>query len=181
MSLNLSSLVFSSPENDYKLLSRQFMDATVKQYGNAQYAELPVLLAALRSLSMIHQQNHWCVKGDKFYGDHQLFMRLYEETDAEIDKLAEKTIGLASTGFVCLKMQLQHMDLFVNLFDKLNSNDEESTTSYQAELTFIALCDLVMKSLRQQGLLTSGVEQLVGDMVNLHEDHIYLLKQRYQR
>jgi DNA-binding ferritin-like protein len=181
MSILLSKLVFTAPEQDYKFMAKQLLGEEVKAYGNAQYAELAVLLAAVRTLSFIHQQNHWCAKGKEYYGDHLLFMRLYETVDKEIDILAEKIVGLSSEGFVLLRSQCKHMHAFVELMgEELSDTSKGYKTSFQAELIFAALISEVFTILEQSGLLTPGLEQCLGTIMDTHEGNVYLLKQRYQ-
>jgi DNA-binding ferritin-like protein len=179
MSIYLSELVFDSPTDDLKLVARKYVDDQLKAHGNAQYAELGVLLGATRALSLVHQQNHWCSKGSNYYGDHLLFMRLYEATDKEIDPLAEKAVGLGSESFVMMVNHMPHIQAFLELVaDKLNNADEGYKSSNSAEVLFAAIMENIFRTLEQQGLLTPGLEQLIGTMMDVHEGHLYLLKQR---
>ncbi|NBP15555.1 hypothetical protein EBU95_14345 [bacterium] len=179
MSISLSKLVFNSPTEDFKFAAKRFVDEQVKNHGNAQYAELAVLLGATRGLSFVHQQDHWCSKGNNYYGDHLLFMRLYEATDKEIDPLAEKAVGLGSEAFVMMANHMPHTQAFLALVgDELNNPDDVYSSGYKAELLFAAIAEEVFKTLKTQGLLTPGLEQLIGTMMDVHEGHLYLLKQR---
>lgn len=180
MSISISKFVFGSPEEDYKNSARVFLSEEIKKYGNAQYGELPVLLSAVRAVSLIHQQNHWVSSGDKYYGDHLLFMRLYESVDAEIDKLAEKIVGLAIPEFVCLVPQINHLAKFIDKFKTELTVENTVKVSYQAELFFMALCTLIFEQLKTVKLLTPGLEQTLGTILESHETNLYLLKQRYQ-
>lgn len=180
MSITISKFVFGSPEEDYKSFARTFLNEEVKKYGNVQYSELAVLLAVMRGVSLIHQQNHWISKGQKYYGDHLLFMRLYEAVDAEIDKLAEKIVGLSVSDYVCLVPQVSHLVKFIELFKSELSENTTAKSSYQAELFFMALCTMVFEQLKTVKLLTPGLEQTIGTILENHETNIYLLKQRFQ-
>lgn len=179
MSFAISKFVFGSPEEDYKSFARTFLNEEIKKYGNTQYAELAVLLSVIRGVSLIHQQNHWITQGKEFYGDHLLFMRLYESVDAEIDKLAEKIVGLSTINFVCLVPQLAHINNFISLFSSELSEKATAKSSYQAELFFMAFCTIVFEQLKTVKLLTPGLEQTIGTFLENHETNIYLLKQRY--
>jgi DNA-binding ferritin-like protein len=180
MSIVLSKFIFGSSEDNYKSFARSFLNEEIKKYGNSQYAELAVLLGAIRGVSLIHQQNHWISKGEKYYGDHLLFMRLYETVDNEIDKLAEKTVGLSTSDYVCLVSQVSHLAKFVELFKSELSENTTIKSSYQAELFFMALCTIVFDQLKSLKLLTPGLEQTLGTILETHEANIYLLKQRFQ-
>lgn len=179
MSVSLSKLVFNSPTEDFKFAAKRFVDEQTKNHGNAQYAELAALLGATRGLSFVHQQNHWCSKGQNYYGDHLLFMRLYEATDKEIDPLAEKAVGLGTESFVMMTNLMPHTRAFMGFVgDELNNPDDGYSSSLKAELLFAAIAEEVFKTLKTQGLLTPGLEQLIGTMMDVHEGHLYLLKQR---
>jgi len=179
MSISLSTFVFSSPSEDYNLSAKSFLNQEVSKYGNVQFGELPILLAAIRSISLIHQQNHWISKGKSFYGDHLLFMRLYEETDKIVDVIAEKTVGLAESSFVLLAPQLTHIANLVNILNDSLSQENPCETSYQAVLFLNSLTTEIFNRLETSRLLTPGLEQTIGTILETIESHMYLLKQRY--
>lgn len=119
--------------------------------------------------------------GDPFYGDHLLFSRLYEAVDGEIDPVAEKAVGLGCTSNV--NPQIIHAQVL-----KLLSGSGSASTipmssdlarkSLVAEMNFIKVLDSCRESLEECGMLTNGVDNMLQDMADKHEGHIYLLKQR---
>jgi len=51
------------------------------------------LLTYARALYQMYQNFHWKSAGPQYYGDHQLYQRLYEGVLPEIDQLAERIMG----------------------------------------------------------------------------------------
>ena len=181
MSISLSTFVFSSPQDDYKLSAKSFLYQEIAKYGNAQYAELPVLLSVIRTTAMLHQQNHWVSKEKTFYGDHLLFMRLYEETDKVVDVIAEKTVGFTTEELVCLSPQISHISALISLLNNSTGQKTPVESSYQITLFLNALTTEVFNSLESSKLLTPGLEQTIGTLLETIEAHSYLLKQRFAK
>jgi hypothetical protein len=152
-----------------------------------EYVDLAVLLGSLRALYMIHQTHHWQSQGKDFYGDHLLFQRLYEGIAGEIDLVAEKLVGLGGIATTNYFAQMHHMQTF----QKAVSNKEQSVVevSLLAEATFLAMGRLVLLRLSELNtgaakfggmkmMLTPGLENMIGGILDLHESHLYLLSQR---
>lgn len=155
--------------------AKSFLDSAKLMYHNEQYAELGVLLSCLRGLDVLHQSHHWQTLGPEFFADHQLFQRLYETVNAEIDELAEKAIGLGSIKLTNYFTQMHHVFLFLKLVNQHKPLVEESL---RGEELFVALGGLIMEELKQQGIMSPGLEQTIGNFLDKHEGHLYLLKQR---
>lgn len=151
-------------------------------YGDSQYAELGVFVDLLRALSMLHHTHHWQTQGSQFYGDHLLYQRLYEMADAQIDMVGEKAVGLGSPELVMPKHSLENMRRYIEAVEDTDIMDAPSLKmakrSFLAEKSFITAGELLMKQLESKGLLTRGVEQLLGTILDQHEANVYLLKQR---
>lgn len=140
-----------------------------------EYKELGVFLGCLEALVTVHHAHHWQTLGDNFYADHELFQRLYEESYDEVDGLGEKAVGLGSPALTNYFRLHKHHYAF---FKCINMGEDPATESLKAEVTFVVLGELIMKVLKEQGLMTSGLEQTIGSILEKHESHIYLLKQR---
>jgi DNA-binding ferritin-like protein len=152
-------------------------------YGDAQYAELGVFIDLLRALSLLHQTHHWQTQGPQFYGDHLLYQRLYELADGQIDGVGEKAVGLGSTELVLARHSLENMRRFIEAVeDSADVMDapalKMAKRSLLAEKSFITAGEKLMNQLKSKGLLTRGVEQLLGTILDTHEGVLYLLKQR---
>jgi DNA-binding ferritin-like protein len=160
------------------------LDDLLLTRGDEKYAELALFIDLLRALSMIHQTAHWQTNGTNFYSDHLLFQRLYEATDADVDTVAEKTVGLGSNRLVELRYSLENVKRFTDAVDEvttLGSPDEVSPhvrRALKAENAFLKAGERLMGQLETAGLLTRGVENLLGGILDKHEGHVYLLKQR---
>jgi DNA-binding ferritin-like protein len=151
-------------------------------YGQHSMAELAALLAFLRAANVLHQTHHWQTRGPQFYGDHLLFERVYNDTLAMIDKLAERTVGAGSPALVNPVIQSTHQLLIIKeLYNGAPieaSPDQCALISLKAVLKFLVLQGLVYKVLEGKGLLTHGTDNLLQDIADKHEEFVYLLQQR---
>ena len=151
-------------------------------YGDAKYAELGVFIDLLRSLSLLHHTHHWQTQGSQFYGDHLLYQRLYELADGQIDMVGEKAVGLGSADLVLARHSLENMRRYIEAIEDADMMDapalKMAKRSLLAEKSFITAGEKLMDQLKSKGLLTRGVEQLLGTILDTHEGVLYLLKQR---
>ena len=156
-------------------------DNMVSEWGAVPYPQLSVLLVHLKFLAQLHQNHHWTCKGEPFYGDHQLFSRLYEVVVSEVDSVAEKSVGLGSIANVDLGLQTSQL---LRLVQGSGSSgtipvaSELARRSYVAEMSFLKVCDRLVVSLQEMGQLTRGLDNLIAGIQDAHEGHVYLLKQR---
>jgi DNA-binding ferritin-like protein len=140
------------------------------------YADLAVWLGFLRALGMIHHSHHWQTMGSPFYGDHLLLERLYKAVQDEVDTVGEKVVGIDSPALTNYFLQMNHMRGFMK---KVSSKDKPPmVVSLESEFVFIATGELISDRLREAGLFTSGLANMMGDILDRHENHVYLLKQR---
>lgn len=157
------------------------VDNMVAEWGGVRYAELSVLLAYLHFLNKVHHTHHWIAQGDPFYGDHLLFSRLYEAVEGEIDLVAEKAVGLGSTRNVDIGLVTAQCHRLVQNYgptSTVSQTSELARRSYQAEMTFLKVAAHLADSLKECGLLTRGLDNMIAGIEDKHESHVYLLKQR---
>lgn len=151
-------------------------------YGDEKYAELGVFIDLLRALSLLHHTHHWQTQGSQFYGDHLLYQKLYELADGQIDMVGEKAVGLGSSNLVLARHSLENMRRYIEAVEDGDVMDGPSLKmakrSLLAEKSFITAGEKMMDQLKSKGLLTRGVEQLLGTILDQHEGVLYLLKQR---
>lgn len=152
-------------------------------YGNEKYAELGVFLDLLRALNFLHHTHHWQTNGATFYGDHLLFERLYTKVLEQVDGVGERAVGLGGAQLVPYKHSLTNMPIFLGAIDEVGGADGDVSTkmvkkSLLAEKSFITAGEKLMDTLKSKGLLTRGLEQLLGTILDEHETFVYLLKQR---
>ena len=158
------------------------VDHMLGEWGGIPYAELSVILVHLRYLQHVHQTHHWLAKGDPFYGDHLLFQRLYDAVTEDIDAVAEKSVGLGSERNVDLSLQVKQLEKMVSgaygMTQTIPQPTELIKRSLQAEKNFIKTVCLLASSLKEQGVLTRGLDNMLAGIEDVHESHVYLLKQR---
>jgi DNA-binding ferritin-like protein len=140
------------------------------------YADLAVWLGFLRALAMIHQSHHWQTLGSQFYGDHLLFERFYKAIQDEVDTVGEKVAGNDSPALTNYFLQLKHIKAFMSLVS--DKTKPPMQVSLESEFIFIAAGEMISDRLKEAGLFTSGVANMMGDILDRHESHVYLLKQR---
>jgi len=156
-------------------------DTAMNAWGQVPYAQLSVILVQLRFLYLLHHTNHWIAKGDPFYGDHQLFERLYKATLDEIDDVGEKAVGMGSEENVCLNTQVTQLQQAVEAADLgtgVPSPEMLVRKSLEAEIAFIRTVEVMLQSMRDQGLRIDGCENMLQGICDVHERHVYLLKRR---
>jgi DNA-binding ferritin-like protein len=174
-------LVEAVSHQDYKqsrYAAQELMQSQMAVYDGKdyQYADLAVWLGFMRALMMIHHSHHWQAMGTSYYGDHELLKKIYEATQDEVDSLGEKIIALDSPALTNYFLQVDHMRAFMEaLSDK---QKQPLVVSFLSELAFIHVGEGVSKRLQEAGLLTTGLENLMGGILDRHETHVYLLKQR---
>jgi len=156
-------------------------DNMIAEWGATPYPQLSVALVHLKYLAAVHQNHHWVTKGDPFYGDHLLFQRVYSATIEDIDTLAEKSIGLGSTANVDLVLvtsQLMKLVKGYGMTTTLPSPSELAKRSYLSEMNFIKVMAHLAEHLKECGLMTRGLDNMLQGIEDRHEGHVYLLKQR---
>ncbi len=161
--------------------SNIMMDDMSMQYGSIPYSQLSLILVQLRYVYLLHQTHHWTAKGDPFYGDHLLFQRLYEEVLPEIDAVAEKAVGLGVAANVDLVMQTAQLYKLASQHQPTSTipqPKELARKSMTAEVSLLKCITTMLSQMREQGTLTDGVENMLQGIADLHEGHVYLLKQR---
>lgn len=157
------------------------LENMLSEWGGTRYAQLSLILVHLRFLASVHQAHHWTAKGDTFYGDHLLFERLYNAASEEVDSVAEKSIGLGSVDNVNLPLQLKQVAQLAQSYGMASTIPQPSELARRSmivEVGFLRCVAHCVESLREQGLLTRGLDNLLAGIEDTHEGHVYLLKQR---
>lgn len=157
------------------------VDNLTAAWGGIAYAELSVVLVHLRYLALVHQTHHWIAKGDSFYGDHKLFEQLYDAIIEEIDAVAEKSVGLGSEFNVNMQLQLSQLNQLCKAYGSpqtVPQSNDLAKASLTAECNFQKMLKAACESMRNQGIETPGVENMLQNIADTHEKHLYLLKRR---
>lgn len=160
------------------------LENMLSEWGGTTYPQLSVALVHLKYLYALHQNHHWTAMGDSYYGDHLLFQRLYGSVLEEIDTLAEKSIGLGCTANVDL--HLQHHQLLKLVTGQgsasmIPQSSDLAKKSLMAEMNFLSVMKHLCDSLKDCGLMTHGLDNLLAGIEDKHEGHVYLLKQRISK
>ena len=151
------------------------------EWGGAPYPQLSVLLVYLKFLAAVHQHHHWTAKGDPYYGDHLLFERLYNNVIEEIDMVAEKAIGMGGPYNVDITLVTAQVNRLVQgygMTQTIPQPSELAKRSLVAEMNFLAVTAVLADSLKECGLMTRGVDNMIAGIEDKHEGNVYLLKQR---
>jgi len=157
------------------------VDNMCSEWGGSAYPQLSVLLVYLKFLAAVHQHHHWTAKGDPYYGDHLLFERLYNNIIEEIDAVAEKAIGMggpSSVDLVLLTSQVNRLVQGYGMTQTIPQPSELAKRSLVAEMNFLAVAAVLVDSMKECGLLTRGVDNMIAGIEDKHEGNVYLLKQR---
>ena len=159
-------------------------DNMIAEWGGVPYSALSVVLSHLKYLYELHQNHHWTAMGDPFYGDHLLFQRLYDGVTKEVDMIAEKAIGLGCTANVDLHLvhsQVLKLISGAETATMIPQSSDLAKKSMMAEMNFLKVIEHVISHLKECGLLTSGLSNMLEGIADAHEGHVYLLKQRVSK
>lgn len=131
------------------------------------------MVAYLKAIYTIHQQNHWLSKGDHFYGNHLLFQRLYESAQEDLDSIAEKCIGIFGEESVDYKFQLK---ITQNIMNKYISQKglEQSLSAEKDYLKILKTCYILLK---EKDSMTLGLDDMIMSIYSKREESVYLLQQ----
>lgn len=142
-------------------------------------APLSGVLSVLRAASFLHQTHHWQTQGAMFYADHQLFDRLYNESQPFIDQVAERAVGLGSEVLVNPIRQAQKVFEIISVVSREDTGPNEMVqTSLRMESLVLTVIDEVLQTMRNTDALTNGTDNLLQGTADLHEAFVYLLQQR---
>lgn len=162
----------------------QIFSHLVGEYQGVVLAELGALVAVLRAAAMVHQSHHWMTRGDTFYGDHQLYMRIYDESLGFVDRVAERAVGSGNHLLVHPVIQVGQVGALVKFFcGDIQSNptpDDYAAMSFMTEVYVLSFLGLAHQALEASQLLTNGTDNLLQDASDKHETFVYLLRQRVQ-
>lgn len=149
---------------------------------NGPMAPLARLVAMAKAVAMIHQTAHWQTRGGHYYGDHLLFMRLYEQSQQAIDQMAERSVGSGSPALVAARRQIAAMKQVIDDIYPAKkptpSPEELVKISLAAEVAFVEELASVYEELASTGSLSRGTANLLEGTSDKHEEFIYLLRQR---
>ena len=136
------------------------------------------LLSYAQALLQLFRHFHWRSSGPNYYGDHLLYDRIYNDIADEVDKIAEKTIGIENDSDAIgpesdTKMTAELVSKFTSDGDKPSEFPEQGIV---AQKGFLKLISELMT-----GNPSDGVQNLLQGIADKHEEHLYLLQQRVRK
>jgi DNA-binding ferritin-like protein len=173
-----------SPEElEASLVAMAEQYAALKGAGSRAVApglgHLLQLLASLHALRWLYHASHWKAAGPSFYGDHQLFERLYKgdpSIDDQIDMLAEKIsarFGASAIDPVALQQAAAS-----SLSKAVAEGSTAAEHGLSLERSIQKLIEETQAVLRANDLLSLGLDDFLMGLASERETAIYLLKQR---
>ena len=125
---------------------------------------------------------HHLTKGHAFIANHELlFGRVYQTLSDDFDKIVEKLVySMDDETFAC-------PITISNVAASILQRYESPANMPERELSMVALCILVdhMKGievvrdlLKNEGLLTLGMEDFLASASNQYESYAYMIKQK---
>ncbi len=130
-------------------------------------------VAYLRAIYLTHQNSHWITKGQAFYGDHLLFDRIYKSSAQNADSAAERMIGLFGSDALDPQLQLQ----FIHKILEKSNGDDPMETSMKIEKQFLQFSQAFYNTMKKEGKLSLGLDDLVMSIASNREEAVYLLGQ----
>jgi len=130
-------------------------------------------VAYLRAIYLTHQNSHWITKGQAFYGDHLLFERIYKSSSENADSAAERMIGLFGSDALDPQLQLQ----FIHKILEKSSGDDPLDTSMKIEKQFLQFSQSFYDTMKKEGKLSLGLDDLIMSIASNREESVYLLGQ----
>ena len=137
---------------------------------------MTLLLGLLTGVYHQHWNNHWGVRGASFYGDHQLFERLYSDVQVEIDTLAEKIVSNFGSDALSPVEQTRQAASYLESWERHSL--DRVMRSLQAEEDLQQALKAIFDHLEDSENLSLGLNDFLAAVANLHETHLYLLRQR---
>lgn len=137
---------------------------------NQQLAAMLNLWACLRAAHHMYWTLHWQSRGPNFYGDHELFGRLYGDRTAEIDDLAELIAGHYGAD------KLNPVVAWQAALDKINMLAKAGSPLAIAQMVLEAA--EAANAASASGKFPAGTQNLISGIGTNHLNALYLLQQR---
>ena len=125
---------------------------------------------------------HNVTKGPGFAGDHvELYGKIYLEVQESIDGIIEKGVGVyQNEGIACPMRIMDDVTLIFSSWESPSGLDAERMADLALEYTkeLVVIGDGTASILDEMGVLTYGMDNMFGGLVDTHENYVYLLQQR---
>lgn len=139
-------------------------------------SHLQTLLSQLHTIYALHRSAHWQARGISFYGDHQMFEKMYTPIIDEIDTLAERIVITFSPE--CVDASLLYPVISEQIQSFTRDYECPFDRVYAAEYELISMISECMQMIDEAEMITLGWEDFLGELTSQHEEHLYLLDAR---
>lgn len=129
-------------------------------------------VAQLRAARLLYQTLHWTSGGPNYYGDHLLFMRLYEDLGSPVDDLGERTVGYFGEPLVNATGQAEKM------LGAIRRSPDPILMAQSAQQAIQQAYDTAQA---EMGRVPLGLDDLLMSIASTLDTHLYLLGQRAKR
>jgi len=131
----------------------------------------------LKSLYEFWKSSHWICSGQNFYSDHLLFERISDSIQDQIDQVAEKFVGIFGEDIV--KVHLTSKIICQMLEDKeIGSSEDILKIGCEFEEEFLKFSKELYDGMKEDEVLTLGLDDMIMTIYSAHEEFCYLLGQR---
>lgn len=134
-------------------------------------------IATLKATALIHQHSHWTTRGAPFYGNHLLFERLYDSSLDDLDKAAEKFVGLFGDDPLNYDLQVELLNKVLSKYKDLEGSPLQMSLAIEKD--FIKFSRDAYDCFESEGKLEEslGLDDMVMEIASNRETSIYLLQQ----
>lgn len=132
--------------------------------------KLQTLAGYLLGLKLMHHAHHWQTYGTGFLSNHEMFAKFYEQTDKDLDVIAEKIVGMGKREDTNYFQLLKIAEEFLT---KCSDDKSIIVNSIVGEKTMMDLAKELAIIFGDSGEV--GLEQAIGNIVDIHETHMYML------
>ncbi len=125
---------------------------------------------------------HNITKGPGFAGDHvELYGKIYTEVQGSIDTVIEKGVGVYQDEAIACPMKIiADATLILDNWESPSQQAAERIADLALEYTtqLVKIGEGTATLLDEMGALSYGMDNMFGDLVDTHENYVYLLRQR---
>ena len=135
----------------------------------------------MRAMQLWFHGAHHLTSGVSFSGDHvNLYGRIYQTIEDQIDGVIEKAIGLFGDEMGCplhiTEKALEIMSEYPSPIELKHTG--QAAVGLQLEKDFLKFSQNFYNALKSTGAMTLGLDDMIMANANAHETHVYLLQQR---
>lgn len=139
-------------------------------------------LGFLRAYHLWMHGAHNVTKGPAFAGDHvELYGRIYNEVQDAIDGVIEKGVGVYQDESIACPMRItDDAMLILNEWESPSGLPAERIATLALEYTkqLVKIDEGTAHVLEEMGVLSYGMDNMLGGLADNHETYVYLLQQR---